>query len=410
MKEERRRDVNRLIDKIVRNNTAILDEWLQESAKYINKKGNIELVELLILLGANNCEYALQQAAYFGYFNLVKKIIEIKGISVVRENRKALVCASEKGHLRVVRELIKTGVYTTEDYNHALVKACGIDPDYVVFDERPTRYEKGHQRVVKELIKAGADPTIWRNMPLKIACECGSENVVKELIKTNAYNNDDYCKAAAIACENGKVETLKILINEAVNVFDELVERACKNGNAEILKILIEADSSVAEKQCLWMKILIKRGHVEAAKEFIKLIQNEIKGTGFLNSAIESGSLEMVRLVISLGVEIDEIKAGLIFAILEAASYSEKQVDKVKIVKELIKVVPDVNFNDESLILIVMERINGQNEYEIVTDLLKAGAKVTENIIELALKKDRNSKLIMELVKQYRNQVEAVTK
>ena len=162
-----------------------------------SKKGNLPLVKYLVDTGDYiNIEYnrALKYASQKGKLSVVKYLVEI-GADVTAEDNIALQSASENGHLIVVKYLVEHGADITARNNIALLYASFF----------------GYLELVKYLVENGADITIQDNYAVRYASSKGYLSVVKYLVENGADITAQNNYAVRLASENGHSEVVKYL-------------------------------------------------------------------------------------------------------------------------------------------------------------------------------------------------------
>ena len=213
----------------------------------------------------------LSLAACRGHRAVVELLIETKNVkvdSVARYNRTALHWASLKGHIKVVKLLLKKGA----DVN-------------VVAESRQTPLHEasgnGHVEIVELLLKKGTDINVannYRQTPLHLASENRHVEVVKLLLEKWADVNmaDDYRQTPLhLASENGHVEVVKLLlekgadVNAAAEGGQTPLYEASKYGQVGVVKLLLKnwADvNTAAEDGQTPLHQASGNGHVEVVK------------------------------------------------------------------------------------------------------------------------------------------------
>ena len=186
-------------------------------------KGHLGMVKILIKAGADvtfNLNYAIGYASENGYFEIVELLIE-HGADVTSNENYSIKYASENGHLEIVRLLIENGA----DVSDALKYAS----------------ENGHLEIVKLLIEHGADVTVAKNHALRMASKYGYLEIVKLLIEHGADVTCVANHALSLASENGHLEIVKLLIEHGADVTDDnntAIKHASRNGYTEIVELL----------------------------------------------------------------------------------------------------------------------------------------------------------------------------
>ncbi|KAI6698216.1 hypothetical protein NL676_018335 [Syzygium grande] len=150
----------------------------------------------------------------------------------------ALFAAAEKGHLAIVKELLK---YSTKE-GIGMKNASGLDPLHIAAS-------KGHQAIVQLLLEydPGLSKTIGTSnaTPLVSAAARGHVAVVNELLSKD-------CSLLEISKSNGK-NALHLSARQGhVDIQEELIRKgqtalhmAVKGVSCEVVKLLLEADAAI---------------------------------------------------------------------------------------------------------------------------------------------------------------------
>lgn len=162
------------------------------------------------------------------------------------------------------------------------------------------------------LLEAGANPNVKDYQgcyALIIACELGNINIVDVLLASNVYLLIQGYDALWIAAINGYVNVVKALIAEGVPANNMLV-------------------------------YAYKQGQIKAAKTFLDA---GVKFNGWyisfeLHDAASTGNTEIIKKLISIGVNVDERDYEKKTPLMTAATYGNLEV-----VKLLVKYGADVN-------------------------------------------------------------------
>ncbi|CAF3996688.1 unnamed protein product [Rotaria sordida] len=208
------------------------------------KSGNQELVQMLIQAGAN--------------VNIAPQgKIPIETLLAVET---PLIAAAKKGHVEICEYLIQNGA----DVN--AVTMTGVTPLY-------TTTEEGHLDVVILLIRHGADINqspkghvardlhIENQTPLLIACMRNHEAIIRYLIESGADINVTSERGSSpflTICQHNNVELARLFIQhgarhdiEVKNVFNRKINGlivAVESSSIDIIRLLIEAGLDVNYK------------------------------------------------------------------------------------------------------------------------------------------------------------------
>ncbi|NLN76575.1 MAG: ankyrin repeat domain-containing protein [Armatimonadetes bacterium] len=163
----------------------------------------------------------------------------------------ALMCASERGHFAVVKELLKQGAKPN-------IKEPGGQMTALMVASA-----EGHAEVIRELLAAGADPRAKGSRgvtALHGAATYGYSEIVRLLLQNGADANAADHKgvsALLVASVSGHADSVKLLIAHNANVNHQdsqygatALAAAAGNGHAEVVKLLLEngADPSLKIK------------------------------------------------------------------------------------------------------------------------------------------------------------------
>ena len=151
-----------------------------------------DMFKNLIDLGANihlNNDRALRCASNRGHVEVVRALLE-NGANVHAQDDYALRWASRNGHVEVVKVLLENGANVHADDDGALRLAC----------------EFGHTEIVKVLLKHGANVHARNDFPIRIAAYIG-----------NVYSADDYALRWAFF-KNGHTKIVKVLLEYGANI------------------------------------------------------------------------------------------------------------------------------------------------------------------------------------------------
>jgi hypothetical protein len=147
------------------------------------------------------------------------------------------------------------------------------------------------------------DKSVENNRLIRMLCELNKVEDVKKLLKDprvdpSASNNE----AIRNACYLGHLEIVKLLLKDprvdpsAYN--NEAIRNACKNGHLEIVKLLLvdpRVDPSVSAD--ISSRLSMENGHIDVVK--ILLEHPKVNPNNLILTAVEKGSVEMVKLLLS---------------------------------------------------------------------------------------------------------------
>ena len=273
------------------------------------EKGDVEMVRLLVEAGAdvNAAEgfggnTPLHEAVEQGDVEIVK-ILVAAGADVHAEgyfDRTPLTLATEEGATEILQILLGSGPDTDtsaggEDKEAASTPSIGSEALY-------TAIEKGDVEMVRLLVEAGADINAAEgfggNTPLHEAVEQGDAEIVKILVAAGAdVHAEGYFDRTplTLAAEEGATEILQILLGsdadtstdgedkEAAStpsVGSEALYTAIEKGDVDMVRLLVEAGADV-----------------NAAEGF--------GGNTPLHEAVKKGDVEIVKLLVAAGADVE---------------------------------------------------------------------------------------------------------
>ncbi len=240
---------------------------LEKIKKFI-KKNCIKPKEIFDNTNTN----ALIIAVYCNKLDIVKMLIEEYKFDINHKNNNgctALMFASEKGNLEIVKLLIERGADINQQDNQldtALIKAC----------------RNGYKEIIELLIEKSISINEkgcegWT--PLMIASQNGYLEIVKILIEKGANIDDknNYgITALIIALSNNRIEVAKKLINQGADIDFKTKDNnsplilACGEGLIESVELLINKGANLYFDIDLLLSILSYK--LKSEKEDRKLI------------------------------------------------------------------------------------------------------------------------------------------
>jgi ankyrin repeat protein len=227
-------------------------------------KNNEEAVNLFIKAGINQDatnekgQNALIVASEKGFVNIIKELVKLRGISLNQFDKNgntALMTAIRCGNEQVTRMLVESGVdvnFTVKSTNGAAsaLQAAVDTPDF----------KEENLKILQYLIQKGADVQ-GRNsagrFPLLFAIDLGHIDAAKVLIEHGANVNDTDQNGnfpLLIASCNGYPWMVTLLIDKGANVGMSLPDGntslmcAARKGNTEIVKVLLEKGANINAK------------------------------------------------------------------------------------------------------------------------------------------------------------------
>ena len=257
-----------------------------------------------------------------------------------------LIDQASRGNLKAVRDLINAEANVDvqdEKKRTALMLAS----------------KKSHLDIVKTLVNAGAALNLQGNeggyggnTALMYACRHGHLEVVKTLIDSganlnlrgNEWGRKGYT-ALIYSAYNGHLEIVKVLIEAGANVDikSKLEETALitfsERGHLETVKVLIEAGADINAQNIYGKTALIhasRKGHLEVVKTLIQAganvnLQGQAewtieKGWTALIHASRVGHLEVVKSLIDAEADLHLKTAGGWTALMHASDQGHKEV------------------------------------------------------------------------------------
>jgi ankyrin repeat protein/preprotein translocase subunit SecA len=278
-------------------------KYLLEKGANIEKKKSAIYKSFLFSLKKKSNRTPLTEASRYRHIDpeyLLKKMANIE--AKCNEGRTALMLASEKGRLEVVKLLlVEKGLDMEEKDKYgqtALLMAS----------------EEGHLEVVKHLLEQRANIEAKDNegrTALMLASEKGRLELVKLLLEKwlDIEDKDKYGQTALLlASEKGRLEVVKYLLEEGANTEAKDNEGrtalmlASERGRLEIVKLLLEKGVDIEEKDEFGKTALLlasKNAHLEVVKHLLEQRANieakDNEGKTALMLASKKGPLELVK-------------------------------------------------------------------------------------------------------------------
>jgi ankyrin repeat protein len=209
-----------------------INAWIHTNLKNQNK----QLLRVIRTIGDNNNKTIITRL--ITEFPLLLCTKDLFGDTLLH-------AAAEKGHTKIVKELIKAGT----DLN--ATNYGGYTPLYWAA-------EKGHTEIAKELIKAGTDLNATSNSgstPLHAAALKGHNEIAEALIDNGVYKNikNKYgCMPLHVAVNQNHLEIVIALVNDKEDINDKInnninsLHLAALKGHKEIVQELLKAKADVA--------------------------------------------------------------------------------------------------------------------------------------------------------------------
>ncbi|CAJ2631068.1 unnamed protein product [Trifolium pratense] len=283
--------------------------------------------------------------------DLNAEIAEVRALVVNEENElgeTALFTAAEKGHLDVVKELLKHSTLQTVSKKNR----SGFDPLHIAASQ-------GHHAIVQVLLDY--DPSLSKTIgpsnatPLITAATRGHVEVVNELLSKD-------CSLLEIARSNGK----------------NALHLAARPGHIEIVKALLSKDPQLARR-------------------------TDKKGQTALHMAVKGQSCDVVKLLLEADAAIVMLPDKFGNTALHVATRKKR----VEIVNELL-LLPDTNVNaltrDHKTALDIAENLPLSEESSDIKDVLSRHGALRAN--ELNQPRDELRKTVTQIKKDVHTQLE----
>lgn len=381
------------------------------------EKGHLKTLEVLLANGADvnqitkENQTALLYAVYNNHPEAAEYLLEKGAINVPHASGiSPFLLAAQRGHLNVVKHLIKTGVDINQQ-NAQLMTALYL------------AVNAGMYEVVQALIEAGADVNQANDKgttPLFIAAEKGYTDLVNLLILKGANVNQCNLKAAIplhIASENGHLSIVAALleggadVNQATDlgltplflavregfepVVDKLLEKgadvnrpnqsletplmaAVKGNFVTIVSKLLENKADPNQKGKRGVSAFLTacyRGPIESVRNLIKhgadVNQENNDGDRPLLAAAQAGHAAVIDVLLENGAEIDKGR-GLVTPLLMAV-----QSGHFEAVKTLVDHGADLTLTDQpNKTLLALAAYKGH--LDVVSFLLEKGERIED--------------------------------
>ncbi len=216
---------------------------------------------------SHNHRTLCHRAAIEGSQSLIQMALELFGQNIDAkevDGHTALMLAASKGHLSLVKWMIKQGAnpnLVNRDGETALMIACKMDQlstaEYLLEITQDIDHADRHgysaflyaarnglseiftRLLAKPVVKTDRQ-TIYKNSALALASMAKDLSVFKRLLSDERFNDPVIrLEAARFAAQYGKIEALKLLVNSGVDLCDET------NGTAPIVLALIGGNDDV---------------------------------------------------------------------------------------------------------------------------------------------------------------------
>lgn len=200
------------------------------------KEGNIDYWQQMISRGADNYFSMMKQAAYYGRYDIVKRLLKFNTTDI----NYCAKLASIQGHLDIVKLLFEAGANNYSECIHAAVENNHYD--IVVYLLPLSRYDV-NSCLIKTIRHTNLNMTyLFIEHGADNYTECmyyssmlGNINMVKLMLEKGANNYND-CILQAI--RNDHFDIFKILVNHATN-YNQCAYSASCHGRLSIVKMLL---------------------------------------------------------------------------------------------------------------------------------------------------------------------------
>ena len=256
-------------------------------------KGSVEIVKLMIDMGATRFESGLYIASEYNNMQIIELILDkIKEHNNTLSYFNAILMgACQGGHPDLIEYAISKGA---DKMNHGLSEAC----------------HNGNINIIELLIKNGANN--W-NYGLDSACMSGNREAIDLMIEKGAthFNN-----GLINACCFGHLEIAEYMIDKGANAWNSALEDICEFDGIVKITYRMNDDNYLIKITCGGkiyeiIKLLIKKGatnfnvaliyaskhnHLDIVKDLIE------KGATSLDDALEVAcSIKLIKLLIEKG-------------------------------------------------------------------------------------------------------------
>ncbi len=224
----------------------------------------------------------------------------------------ALMFASEKGNLKLVELLIKSGAginILDRNNSNAFLKA----------------FDGEHKEVMTILVKSGADvdskklQLMSKPTALREASSAGNFELVRLLIDLGADVKADNSHSLMLASSTGNIDIINLLIKlgSDINIKDQdgysLIRNATDRGKVEVVKTLISHGADIHERNKYDQSTLLINASEDNYIDVVKLLidkgadlnAKDKKGETALLKAVDEDHYEVMKVLVGAGANID---------------------------------------------------------------------------------------------------------
>jgi ankyrin repeat protein len=254
-----------------------------------SEKGFLDVVKLLLLKGAKD-DFALCYASANGHLEVVKLLLE-KNADIHASEDCALRDASANGHLEVVKLLLEKGADLHPREDSGFRQAAG----------------NGHLDVVKLLLEKGAEVHARKDFALLEASANGHLEVVKLLLEKHADLHAENDSALREASATGHLNVVKLLLEKGADLHaenDSALREASATGRLDVVRHLLEKGADLHAEAA---PVLRPNGRLDRLNRLLEGDDaRSLKGSA-LYRASANGHLDVVNVLLEKGASIKNL-------------------------------------------------------------------------------------------------------